>query len=238
MQNGNHSELTFWVKRKEVRAPKEKAFNYFLPYHEENKIQNQSLDLYFPKRTLYENVYLKYHASNEKSSGVYSSVHHIHNYKTPVHRYFNIGIRPGNLPDSLRSKAFIAYCRKDGKMENCGGKWKGDKLTTKVRSFGDYCIMVDQTPPRIVPIQFKSYMKGASKMTFKITDNIETARNVEYLDYRATVDGKWILMQYDSKKDLLIHRFDGSLAPGKHTLRLEVKDSRGNKKILERQFTI
>ncbi|MEM9920867.1 MAG: M23 family metallopeptidase [Bacteroidota bacterium] len=235
---GNQAKLNFWVKRKEVVPANGAPYNYLLPHDEENIVQNNSLDLYFPKNTFYENVYLQYHSSKEKSSGVYSSVHHIHNFKTPVHKYFQIGIQATGLPDSLKSKAFIAFCQKSGKMENCGGKWVNGKLQTKVRSFGDYCIMIDQTAPTIRPVQFKSYMKGASKMSFKITDNLKTARNVEYLDYQATVDGRWILMAYDAKKDLIVHRFDGTIGPGKHQLRLEVKDSRGNKKVFERKFTL
>ena len=31
-------------------------------------------------------------------------------------------------------------------------------------------------------------------------------------------------MEYDAKNDLLIHRFDGSLAKGKHQLKLAVTD--------------
>ncbi|MEL6863785.1 MAG: M23 family metallopeptidase, partial [Bacteroidota bacterium] len=40
---GNSAELRFWVKRSEVKAPREKLFTYFLPYNEENLIENPSL---------------------------------------------------------------------------------------------------------------------------------------------------------------------------------------------------
>ena len=77
--------------------------------------------------------------------------------------------------------------------------------------------MVDTKPPTITPIQFKSNMKGYSKMTFKVKENFDTARNIDAFSYKATVDGSWILMEYDSKNDLLIHRFDGSIPRGRHT---------------------
>ena len=48
---------------------------------------------------------------------------------------------------------------------------------------------------------------------------------------------KWILVDYDGKNDLLIHRFDGSIEKGKHLLRIEVTDDRGNEKVYERVFT-
>ncbi|MFK7810401.1 MAG: M23 family metallopeptidase [Saprospiraceae bacterium] len=234
---GNVSTLNFWVKRTEVKEPESVSFNYLLPYAEENQINTSSLDLYFPKKTLYENLYLKYNTSTDQSSNMYSAVHHVHDYKTPVHRYYNIGILPTTLPDSLRSKAFVAYCDKNNRITNCGGKWKDGKLTTKVRDLGDFSIMTDTKPPKIKAIHFSKNMRGYNKMSFKITDNFNTARNVTYLDYKASIDGRWILMEYDAKKDLLTHRFDEQTGKGKHTLKLEVKDAVGNVEVFEREFS-
>ncbi len=235
--DGNTASLEFWVKRKEISPPPSKTYNYILPYQEENMIETASLYLFFPKNSLYEPLYLQYQASAEKSNGVYSSVHHIHDYKMPVHRYFDIGIRPVGLPDSLRTKAFIAYCGKDNKVKNCGGTWKDGRLMAKVRDFGDYSIMVDEKAPRIIPKRFKKDMRGFSKMSFSIKENYSVARNLDEFSYTATVDGQWILFSYDAKKDLLTHRFDGRIGKGKHMLRLEVQDDRGNRSVFERPFT-
>lgn len=233
---GNKSTLEFWVKRSEVKPVEEEPYNYFLPYDQENLISNNSLKMYLPKGTLYENLYLQYHVSSEQSEGVYSSVHHLHQRDVPVHRYFDLAIAPNNLPEELRSKAFIAFCDKNNQMENCGGSWEDGKLKTKVRSLGDYCIMVDQKPPTIKPIRFQTNLKGYSRMSFKVDDNFETASNVDEFTYEATVDGQWILMEFDAKKDLLTHFFDERIGPGEHQLKLTVTDSRGNEKVFERKF--
>jgi Peptidase family M23 len=233
---GNSTQLEFWVKRTEVKEPKSIAYNYLLPYNEENIIQNNGLYLYFPKRCLYENLYLNYSSSADKSANMYSSVHHVHSYTTPVHRYFDVGITPIGLPDSLRSKAFVAYCDNKNKITSCGGEWKGGRLLAKVRDLGDYAIMTDTQPPTVRAVDFKSNMQGFNKMSFKVTDNYETANNVNYFDYEATIDGRWILMEYDAKNDLLTHRFDERTGKGEHVLRLVVRDSRGNEKVLEQSF--
>ncbi len=235
-QAGNYSTLEFWVKRATVKEPKSISFNYLLPYDEENIVSNDGLYLYFPKRSLYENLYLKYSASTDQSTNMYSPVHHVHEYTTPVHKYYDIGIRPIGLPDSLRSKAFVAYCDKNNNITNCSGKWKEGRLVAKVRDLGDFSIMTDTKAPTIKAVNFKKNMKGFNKMSFKVTDNFETARNVTYFDYEATIDGRWILLEYDSKKDLLTHRFDEQTEKGEHVLRLEVTDSRGNTKVFEREF--
>ena len=73
-------------------------------------------------------------------------------------------------------------------------------------------------------------------MSFKVDDNFEAARNVDEFTYEATVDGQWILMEFDAKKDLLHHYFDGRIGPGEHQFKLVVRDNQGNEQVLERSF--
>jgi len=233
---GNYSTLTFWAKRGKVKEPSSSSFNYILKYNEENIVDNTNLYLYFPNGALYENLYMNYSSSTEASYNIFSLVHHVHDYKTPVQKYFDIGIKGHRVPDNLKGKAFVANCDKDGDIINCGGKWSGNQLNTKVREFGDYSIMIDKTPPKIEPKAYKNDLQGVPNMTFKITDNYEVARNVPNMKYTATVDGKWILMEYDAKKDLLIHNFDGTIGKGEHQLVLKVSDNLGNTSVLEKTF--
>ena len=235
--DGNKSKLEFWVKRAEVNPGSEEIYNYFLPHNEANIIQNDNLYLHFPQGVLYENLYLKYSASTEKSFGVYSQIHHIHNYKTPVHSYYDIALAPIGLPEELRSKAYIAYC--DGKeqvTQSCGGKWKNGKLQAKVRALGDYSILVDTEPPQIQPVSFSRNMRGYNRMKFKITDNIDVTGKARGLRYSGTIDGQWILLEYDAKNDMLTHKFDDRLASGTHTLNVEVWDNQMNKSVFEEEF--
>ncbi len=234
--DGNTSRLEFWVKRGDVKAPESGTYNYVLPYNEENIIKNSAVEIYFPKGALYEDLYLQYQSSADPSSGVYSSVHHLHNFKTPVHTYYDLSIRPIGLPDSLRSKAFIGYCDKKDNVINCGGEWNNGWLKAKVRDLGDFSILIDEIAPKIAPVSFKSNMRGYNRMSFKITDNLPTARNVKGLQFDATIDGKWVLMNYDAKNDLLTHRFEDDLESGEHEFRLSLRDQQGNETIFERTF--
>lgn len=233
---GNTTALKFQLKRK----PKSKklslpAYNYKLDYDEEHIINTASIKLYFPQGTFYDNFYLDYDFSLEQSTNVYSAVHHVHDYKTPVHKYYDIAIFSGNLPDSLVDKAFIAYCDKENTIINCGGTWEGDMLKTKARVLGDFSVMVDQIPPSINSISFRYNMRGRNKMSFEIRDNFLTASNVKGLDYYATIDGQWVLMEFDEKKDRLTYYFE-NLKSGEHLLHLVVMDNRNNAAVFERKF--
>ncbi|MEO1262086.1 MAG: M23 family metallopeptidase [Bacteroidota bacterium] len=235
---GNEAILEFWVKRGKVPATTvaSNTFNYVLQYDEGNLIRTEGLYLHLSKGTLYENLYMKYETTPENSDGCYSHVHHLHNYRTPVHKYFDIGIRPTvSIPAELKPKVFVAYCQ-GGDVWNCGGKWKEGLLRARVRAFGDYCIMVDEKPPVITPVAFGYNMRGYNKMKFKVVDDVETIGHVRAISYKAYIDGQWILMEYDKKKDMLIYQFDDRIKEGDHVFKLEVKDAVGNETLYEKKF--
>lgn len=238
--NGNSSKLEFWVKRKEVTSSKKgPSFNYTFPHKQENSLKRESLNLYFPKGAFYENLYLKYSIQGtDAAAGYYAPIHQVHQDEVPVHKYFNIGIKPSHsIPTALKSKAYIAYITRKGKIENCGGTWKNGRLTAKVRQLGDYSIKVDDTPPTITPIAFSANMKGYNKMTFRIKDDLATGGKARGVSVKTTVDGQWILMEHDGKRDEYTHIFDGKIAPGQHTIKIVATDNRGNTTVLERDFT-
>lgn len=234
---GNTTALIFWIKQ--ARKSNKEAiqeYNYVLHHNEENIINTASVNVYFPKATFYQKTFFNYSFSVEESTGLYSSIQHLHDTKTPVHKYFDLSIWPNKLPAELYQKAFIAFCGTDNSIVNCGGQWSGDMLKAKVRSLGDYYVAVDTTAPSIVPVLFGSNMRGHSTMSFRIQDNYKVAGNVKGLQYYATIDGQWILMSYDEKKDLITHTFDTTLSRGEHRLLLEVEDAMGNKTIFDRIF--
>ncbi len=236
--SGNTTRLIFWAKQSQTQtAISEKRFNYVLPYDDESAIDNGALYLYFPKKSLYETLYLDYKTSTDYSENVHSAVHHIHNSRTPLHKYCDIAIEPTTLPSHLRDKAFVANCGKKNSITNMGNKWKDGRLWGKTRNFGDFCIMVDTVPPTIKPQTFQSNMRGKNRMTFRIDDNYSTGGSAKGLDYRATVDGQWILMEYDAKNDRLLHRFDGRIPAGQHQLRIVLTDAVGNRREYEADFT-
>ncbi len=237
--SGNQSTLEFWIKKDDVApVPSYENLQYFLPFDEGNMIRTEGLYLHLPAGTLYENLFLKYSATAGQLSGYYSDVHHLHENTTPVHKYFDIGIRPTvSIPAALKSKVFVAYSD-GGKLVNCGGSWENGLLRAKVRNLGDYVIAADATPPSIQPVSFSSNMKGFKKMAFKISDDVATAANVDGLKYEASVDGDWILMEYDKKSQTLKHEFDGRIGSGEHELRLKVCDAVGNETVFLQKFIL
>jgi murein DD-endopeptidase MepM/ murein hydrolase activator NlpD len=240
----NASKLSFILIKNTENVPVQPPlppYNYILPYNEPSIIKPKGASFYFPKNSFYENIYLRLGQVTEGGTAdIYSDTYQLHDTRTPVHNAFTINIKPTRLPDSLKSKAFIAYCVREGtQILSCGGMWADDgSLMAKTAAFGNYCIMVDRTPPTIKPISFAADMRKAQRMAFKITDNHEVTGSGTGLKYRAEVDGNWLLMEFDAKRDLLYHQFDGQISEGLHSFKLTVTDNRGNESVFERQFRL
>lgn len=237
---GNVSTLNFILKQgNAVIYSKSETYTYLLPYNKESVLKPEGAVFYFPSGSFYENIKMRFGQTTEGGSlSAYSATYHVHNNRTPVHRFYDIALQPRNLPDNLRDKAFVAYCsRENGRISNIGGKWETDgSLRARYNFFGNFCIMLDTEAPTIKPVSFSADMRKASKIAFKIYDNYEAAGEAAPLSYRAEIDGTWFLMEFDGKNDLLFHKFDGRIGEGEHQLRLVVSDNKGNEKVFEGRF--
>jgi hypothetical protein len=238
--DGNDVELHFQIKGKAESDPVESdRHNYYLYFDQENLIRTQDAELYFPLNCLYEDLPMEYKSTYDGSDEYYAKVLHVHDYQTPVHTYYDLSIQPNRAMSKLdSSKAFIAYCQPSGQVINCGGVWDDGMLKAQVRDMGDFSIMLDEVGPEIAPVYFRYDMRGRSRMTFRLKDNFKTARNIADVDYRAKVDGQWVLMTYDAKNKVLRYKLDDFLKPGEHQLRIEAWDAVGNVSIWERPFRL
>ncbi len=232
---GNQSKLSFWVRRKTVPEVSATPYNYHFKSQVANEASGDGWKINMKKGSLYEDLYWSPKISDPLPNS-YSKKYTFHEEFTPVHRYFDLTIRAENIPATLKSKAFVAHRNSKGKYSTCGGKWEGDFLKARSRKLGDFCVMLDQKPPTLTPGNFRKDMRGAKKMTFTATDDVDAEKNINSFSYRATVDGNWILMEYDSKNNLLTHRFDERISSGAHALEITLVDAVGNETVYNRTF--
>ena len=236
---GNTSSIAFNVAYQPKSPPSQPAYQYELLQAEANMLQTSDLRFFLPEGALYQDVKLQYQWVRDDSEGIYSLVHHLHEPMVPIHKAGKLAIlADAALPDSLRPFAVIARCDAEERPISYGGQWTDDWLEADVRSFGDYCILLDRDPPLVEALDFRRSMRGQSSFSFHIEDNFRTSGSARGLQYRAEVDGQWILLEFDAKNDTLIHTFDGRILPGDHELLLRVWDDRNNETIIRRLFTL
>ena len=234
---GNVSTLEFEISRDTSIWKSSSTFDYTVDHGKGLNIKNEELAVNIPGNAFYEFATVDYQRYPDTSAGYFAHQHDIGDPGIPLHSYGSIAVKHHNIPAGLRSKAFVARCDPGGELVNCGGTIDGSFMTTRIRSLGIYTVGVDTVPPSIEPVTFKSDMSQSQKMVFRITDNQRIGGSARGLSYDVKVDGKWILMEYDAKYDLLIHRFDEHIAPGEHELKIVVRDDRNNSTVYQRSFT-
>ena len=107
-------------------------------------------------------------------------------------------------------------------------------LVAHPKTFGKFAIMFDPVKPAIKPINIykNKDMSKTSAIEFEISDNLSGIGS-----YNAWVDDKWILMEFNPKKNMIYYTFDEHVGPGKHHLKLVVTDDVGNTNVYQTDFS-
>lgn len=195
--------------------------------YKENLYKKEDIEITIPAYALYDDIKFNYYRS-PKVKGTYSLLHHIQDDETALQKAYTLSVKADDLPVELQSKAALVSIRDKGKLRYEGGTYVDGWVTAQLKTFGNFAITVDITAPKIKP-DFKVVDKDnvdlqkAKIIGIKATDNLSGIKK-----YRATIDGKWVLCEYEYKKNLLFYTFEDDIQPGKHTFNIEVTDDKSN----------
>lgn len=234
----NTSYVQFLIKGTEVvpDIPKPKLGSkkhVFFPYMKSNQFDTTDLKIYFPKESFYDDVYFEYKKESTDNPNILSDIHHLHQVSEPVHKRFTISIAPKNVPKGFENKLYIAYRDYDDDWLPISSQYKNGYVTGKSREFGPYFVQLDTIKPTIKLLNIHDLKDISAQRTIqvKIQDNESGIES-----YRATVDGNWILMEYDAKNDLLTYFLDEKISQGEHQLRITVVDEKENSNFIQINF--
>ncbi len=192
-------------------------------YLDSNFFEQPNITVNIPKGALYKDLPLHFHTA-DTMLGAITPTYFVHNDYTPLHQPITVSIKVGRLSEYLRSKATIVHFDSRKRYYAKGGKWRNNFITAKSKNFGGFAVMIDTIAPKITPFNIipNRNMTNYKTLEVKIADNLSGIKS-----YRATIDGKWVIMEYEAKKAKLFHTFD-KLPKGKHEFKLEVTDGVGN----------
>lgn len=235
--DGNISTLSFGIKSSNIIPElNQKVYNYSIINEERNTIRLTSADIILEAQTFVDDIQLYLSEATEKIDGYSLPTIKVGNAQAPLFKNYILRIKDLVIPDSLRSNFCVYKCEADTKS-TYKGEWKGNDYILEMSELGEFSSGFDFTAPTITPINVSKDMSGKSTMRFKIKDNFKPGSRAEWLQYEGTIDGNWVLFQYDLKNDLIYYEFDKNCPPGKHILNLNVKDSRGNRSNFSHQFS-
>jgi len=229
---GNISRLTIMIQSLESSKKKvvDKDVSAVLfSCNKKNTIKTDNFEMSLPGSCLYRDLMFEYtvKGSNE---GRFSQVHQIHNDRTPVHKAYSVKIKPDSIP-LQPDKLLLASITDDGDYISYGGKWEDSVLRVSLRSFGDFTIIADTIAPEITSVNIASGQIKPDRKTVKvkIKDDLSGIKK-----YRATLNGEWLLMEYDAKNSLLIYNIDDRLLKGRNKFIVKITDQRDNLAVFEK----
>ncbi len=204
-----------------------KTTPYFINANHTNNLKSGKVSVDFYPETFFEDFYIDFDVTNDVLT--------LHDDTVPVRKYFNINYDVSNYNDADKDKLFIARLvgYKNYPLYT-STKRNGDVLTASTKTLGKYALYSDRENPTIAPLNFKDgqWLSNFRYLKVKIDDNLSGISN-----YRATVNDKWILMEYEYKTKTLTYDFnDNIVTEGKNNFKLIVTDNVGNSSTFEALF--
>lgn len=238
---GNKSVVEFKVhalKKNPVTRfePKYVPFIQVMMWNAANNFEEEQFTFETPEKSVYRNTDFKW-TSTPMSGSRLSPTISINDRFTPLHKLCTLAIA---MPLATEAPDKLVVCREKDKggIASVGGTWTGAGMRAEIKVCGKYFVMRDTVDPTIRPHNFDPKGKTSTDFSamksiqFKIDDNLSGVKT-----YRGTIDGKWVLFDYDAKNDLLKYMFDEHVGNGEHELLLVVTDAVGNETQFTRIFT-
>lgn len=183
-----------------------------LLFNEKITFVNQDAEIKFSDNTLLDDLYLRL----EKKISTGKASLKINSPNEFLQSNMEVLFRnPGYQGDKKHIHVYQQAA--NGRNSFVGGEWESDDIRFKTRNFGTFVIDEDKTPPSIVPVRLNS-----SELRFVIKDNKSGIK-----EFEAFVDGKWVLMRYEHKQNVIwSEKIDKQ--PFKGDVLLKVRDMAGN----------
>lgn len=218
---GNTTKLVIPVegKKESLKIPKDEGrTDNFILADKPNNFDLGAAKVYFPANTFYQDFYIRL----EKGTDTVA----IHDNSVAAHRNFTISFDPSKYTMEERKQLFIAHLDEDYRPSYSKTYKRDGSFTTRTRTLGTYTLVRDSVPPEIRPKNFKEkqWLSNYNYLSMVINDDLSGIDT-----YSATLNGEWILMEYEPKTNTLTYDFDDERVKAtENELKLTVTDNVGN----------
>lgn len=226
---GNTSTLKIPVKGVKSNAifkQKKDTTAYKIISGKFNKWSRKGVTIAFPKNTFYNDLFLDFEVTD--------NIAKIHKPIIPLNKSYTLTFDVSKYTEKEKSQLYIANINNKKYSSYQNTRKKNDKFFTTTKTLGKYTLKSDYQKPTVYLKNFKNnkWITKHNEIIVKISD-----KGTGIKSYRATLDGEWILMEYDLKKKQIVYQFkDKKLVGSKHQLKIEVEDNVGNTNTLNATF--
>lgn len=226
---GNKTIIKVPVKGVESNAVFKKAKDttaYKITATKFNKFTKNGVTIAFPKNTFYEDLYIDFNVENTIAT--------IHKPRIALDKSYTLTFDVSQYTEAEKKQLYIANINNKKYPSYQNTRKKGNTFYTTTKTLGEYTLMSDKQRPivNLKKIKNGQWITNHNAIVVKIDDKETGVKS-----YRATIDGEWILMEYDLKKKQIVYDFnDKKLVGAKHVLEIEVEDNVGNTNSLSATF--
>lgn len=193
--NGNKTQVKIPIKgiKTQPIVKETDPSGIFLQAKNDFSYKTQTKEIFFPKNTFYENVVLQITEQKDTLQVLPMQV--------PVRKSYSISFKKEKNKENNYKKTLIAWVNdKDGSLSCYNTLNKDEYLTAKVRAMGRFVLVQDTIAPKITFLTKNKPNKMSNLQTIKakIDDELSGVKG-----YSATINGKWVLMEYEPKEKML-----------------------------------
>lgn len=198
---------------------------YLLKSLNDNSYAKDDVSVFIPANSFYEDFYLNFDVKNNELF--------LHDDSVAVNDYITVTFDVAKIPVADREKMFIANL--NGARAEYNLTLKKDNLfSIKTKKLGKFFLSKDTIAPKIYKPNFTEGANLDKLQTLKVSISDDLSGIASYNGY---LNGKWILMEYESKLNRLTHNFSDNLfVDGKNEFKIIVKDNLGNSTTFESSF--
>ncbi|MCK9302631.1 MAG: M23 family metallopeptidase [Bacteroidales bacterium] len=206
--------------------------DYFFRYFTTNKLSFDDFKLQMEAYTLFNDLAFDFNIVDAQAKDL-SPTYVVGDNTLVTFKTFKISIKINDtLDDNIKPHLYIA-AQNQKNWNYVGGTISDGWISLWTRNFGSYKLLCDTIPPEIKCASLKpkiaNNVSGKQEIKVIIKDKTSGIKS-----YTPTLNGEWILMDYDAKNSLLVYKFDKRIKKGNNIFKIVVTDNCNNTYEFER----
>ena len=198
---------------------------YFLKALNEHSYTKDGISVFIPEKTFFEDFYINFNVKDNQLT--------LHDESVAVQNSYTINFDVSAINLKEQEKMFIGNLDR-GNLEYNNTFKKENTFTINTKKLGTFLLSKDSISPKIYKPNFKEgdNMDLVKQLKIYISDNLSGVKEIN-----AYINGKWILMEYESKLNRLTHNFNDNIhIIGRNDFKIIVSDNLGNSTTFESYF--
>ncbi len=201
-----------------------KQTKYYIKSKNDTSFEKENGSVFFPAGTFYDDFFMNF---DVKNNSVF-----VHDDTVGVRSNFTIAIEDKTTTADEKKKMFIALVQ-EKKLQYISTKLVGNVFSCRTKSLGQFVLAKDIIKPKInITKGVQSKLSTAKAIDLYISDDLSGINS-----YNATLNGKWVLFEYEPKLKKITYVFDhNAVIDGENILKVSVSDNVGNSTNFETKF--